>query len=98
MAGMVGFTMLIYCVGCFIAVREASKFLDRFKEKVKLNEINGISLDDLNDALSGKRIFWMGPIYEAAKRQKGSIDSLKAVTPDGAEAHEIGARAPANAH
>ena len=34
--------------------------MDRFKDKVRLNEINGISMEDLVDALDGRRIFWMG--------------------------------------
>ena len=37
-------------------------------QQVKIGEISGISLEDLDDALAGKRIFWMGEVYEEAKR------------------------------
>ena len=38
--------------------------------QVRLNEINGISMEDLTDALSNRRIFWMGPDYESARKRK----------------------------
>ena len=59
-AGVIGFFFLMYAAGCGYAISEASKFIIRFKDKVKVNEIAGISLEDLEDALAGKRIFWMG--------------------------------------
>ena len=39
-AGVIGFFFILYFVFCIIAARESSKFLERFKSKVKLNEVN----------------------------------------------------------
>jgi hypothetical protein len=58
--GLLCVFFLMYVAGCTYAAMESTKFVIRFTDKVKLNEINGISLEDLNDALNGKRIFWMG--------------------------------------
>jgi hypothetical protein len=80
---------LVYIGGCIVAAKESDKFMDRFKDKVRLNEINGISMEDLEDALSGRRIFWMGPEYEAAKKRKISVEQLKAATPDSTGPEEI---------
>ena len=64
MAGIaiIGFFFLLYCAACVYAALESTKFVQRFQDKVKLNEINGITLEDLDDALAGKRIFWRGYI------------------------------------
>ena len=53
------------------------------------SEINGISLEDLEDALGGKRIFWMGSVYELGKKRKGAIDALKALSPEKVDDHDI---------
>ena len=37
---------------------------------MRLNEIGGISMEDLTDALENRRIFWMGEEYEATKKRK----------------------------
>lgn len=58
--GVIGFFFLIYVAACVYAAMESGKFLTRFKDKVKMKEINGISAEDLDEALVGKRIFWMG--------------------------------------
>ena len=56
--GLIGaFFMIIG--GCILAARESGKFIDRFKEKVDGNEIQGIGTEDLNAALKGARI-WEG--------------------------------------
>jgi hypothetical protein len=89
MIWVIGCFFLVYVGGAIIAAKESGKFLERFKDKVRLNEISGISMEDLEDALGGRRIFWMGPEYEAAKKRKAAIDALKAATPDAAEPHEI---------
>lgn len=89
LVGFIMFTFCVYLAGCYVAASESGKFLDRFKEKVRLNEISGISMEDLDDALEGRRIFWMGPDFEAAKKRKLSVDNLKAATPDASEPHEI---------
>ena len=68
--GVIGFAMIIFCIGTYVAAREASMFIERFRGKVRLHEINGISMEDLTDALDSRRIFWMGPEYEASKRRK----------------------------
>jgi len=83
------FFTLVYIGGCFIAARESEKFLDRFKDKVRLNEINGISMEDLEDALNGRRIFWMGVEYEATKKRKTAIEGLKGATPEATGPEEI---------
>jgi len=90
---IIGFFFCIYVGGCIIAARESGKFMDRFKDKVRLNEINGISMEDLTDALDGRRIFWMGPEYEAAKKRKASIEVLKTTTPDATGPEEIDVQA-----
>jgi len=87
--GVIGFFFLVYIGGCYIAAKEAYRFMDMFKDKVRLNEINGISMEDLDDALSGRRIFWMGPEYEAAKKRKTSVEALKVATPDATGPEEI---------
>ena len=91
MAGIaiIGFFFLLYCAACVYAALESTKFVQRFQDKVKLNEINGITLEDLDDALTGKRIFWRGPVFDAGKRRKGAIDALKALTPDAVDPDEI---------
>lgn len=58
--GVIGFFVLIYIAACVYAGMESTKFIIRFKDKIRMQEINGISLDDLDDALAGRRIFWMG--------------------------------------
>ena len=58
--GVIGFFFLMYIAACVYAGMESTKFLIRFKDKVRMKEINGISSEDLADALEGKRIFWMG--------------------------------------
>jgi hypothetical protein len=68
---VIGVFTLVYIGGCFIAAKEAHMFLERFKDKVRLNEISGISMEDLTDALGGHRIFWAGEDYESAKKRKG---------------------------
>ena len=83
------FFFLGYCAACIYAALESKKFVQRFQDKVKVNEISGISLEDLDDAMNGRRIFWMGPIYEKGKRQKGVIDALKALTPEAVDPNEI---------
>merc|ERR1719446_1238317 len=86
---VIGFFFGVYVGGCIIAARESGKFMDRFKQKVRLNEINGISMEDLTDALDGRRIFWTGPDYDAAKKRKAAVDQLKAAAPDASEPFEI---------
>lgn len=87
--GVIGFFFCVYIGGCVIAAKEAGKFMARFKQKVRLNEINGISMEDLTDALEGRRIFWMGPDYDAAKRRKAAVDALKTAAPEASEPNEI---------
>ena len=38
--------------------------VDHIKDMVRLNELAGISMEDLDDGLSGKRIFWMARNHE----------------------------------
>ena len=87
--GVIGFAMIIFCIGTYVAAREASMFIERFRGKVRLHEINGISMEDLEDGLKGKRIFWMGEDYEKGKQQQGCIEALKAATPDATRPEEI---------
>ena len=63
---VIGIFFGVYIGGCIIAAKESTKFLYRFREKVRLNEINGISVEDLEDALGAKRIFWMGNDFEVS--------------------------------
>jgi hypothetical protein len=86
---VIAFFFVIYMGGCKVAARESSLFLERFKDKVRLNEISGVSMEDLDDALAGRRIFWMGPEYEAAKKRKANVEALKLLTPDSAGPDEI---------
>lgn len=83
------FFFLVYCGGCYIAAKEGTKFMERFKDKVRLNEVKGISMEDLDDALGGRRIFWMGPDYELANKRQMSVLALNAATPNSTGLHEI---------
>ena len=83
------FFFFVYVAFCIVAARESYKFVERFMSKVRLNEINGISLEDIEDALEGKRVFWMGPVYETAKKRKGALEALIAAAPEQADAGEI---------
>ena len=75
--GLIGAFFMIYIGGCVIAARESGKFIDRFKEKVDGNEIQGISTEDLNAALEGARIFWKGTIYEDWKKREACLKQLR---------------------
>ena len=72
-----------------MAARESTKFIERFTEKVRLNEINGISLEDLSEALESKRIFWMGSQFDITKKRKTSAQALKLLTPATTTAEEL---------
>ena len=87
--GIIGLFFLVYIGGCIMAASESTKFVERFTEKVRLNEINGISLEDLTEALETKRIFWTGPIFDATRKRKANAQELKLVTPDTLGAHEL---------
>jgi len=87
--GVICFFFCVYIGGCTIAAKEANKFLERFKDKVRLNEINGISMEDLEDALNARRIFWTGPEYESAKKRKSAVEQLKQAAPEASEPIEI---------
>ena len=87
--GIIGWFFIIYICGCIFAARESTKFIERFTEKVQLNEINGISLEDLTEALASKRIFWMGPQFDATKKRKASAQALKLLTPETVSAEEL---------
>mmetsp|Transcript_11793 Transcript_11793/g.30278 ORF Transcript_11793/g.30278 Transcript_11793/m.30278 type:complete len:699 (+) Transcript_11793:122-2218(+) len=86
---IIGVFFLVYIGGCCFAARESTKFIERFTEKVKLNEINGISLEDLSEALDGKRIFWTGPNFDATKKRRAVAQELKLLTADTLGAHEL---------
>jgi hypothetical protein len=75
--GLIGAFFMIYIGGCVIAARESGKFIERFKEKVDGNEIQGISTEDLNAALEGARIFWKGTIYEDWKKREACLKQLR---------------------
>ena len=75
--GLIGAFFMIYIGGCIIAARESGKFIDRFKEKVDGNEIQGISTEDLNAALEGARIFWKGTVYEDWKKREACLKQLR---------------------
>ncbi len=86
---IIGWFFVIYIGGCIMAARESTKFIERFTEKVRLNEINGISLEDLTEALESKRIFWMGTNFEATKKRKASAQALRLLTPETVTAQEL---------
>ena len=52
---LVGMFTFIYIGGCIIAARESYLFVDRFREKVRLNEIAGLDLEEMDLFFSGKR-------------------------------------------
>ena len=54
--GMVGLFAILYLGGCIIAAREARLFVYRFREKVRLNEIAGLDLEDMDMFFSGQPI------------------------------------------
>ena len=51
--GMVGLFSLLYLGGCIIAARESGLFVYRFREKVRLNEIAGLDLEDMDNFFKG---------------------------------------------
>ncbi len=38
--------------------------------QVRLNEISGLSVEDLDDALGGRRVFWTGPHFDFTWKRK----------------------------
>jgi len=50
---IVGLFSLLYLGGCIIAAREAKLFVYRFREKVRLNEIAGLDLEDMDHFFNG---------------------------------------------
>ena len=53
---LVGMFTFIYIGGCIIAARESYLFVDRFREKVRLNEIAGLDLEEMDLFFSGKAV------------------------------------------
>ena len=54
--GIVGGFTFVYIGGCVLAAREAGLFVFRFREKVRLNEIAGLTLEDMDQFFKGNAI------------------------------------------
>ena len=53
---LVGLFTMVYIGGCLIAAKESGLFVFRFREKVRLNEIAGLDLEEMDLFFSGKPV------------------------------------------
>jgi hypothetical protein len=72
----VGLFTLVYIGGCIIAARESGLFVMRFREQVRLNEIAGLDLEEMDLFFKGK------PVRISEQR---SLDSVEQEFHDKAE-------------
>ena len=79
---VIAFFFFVYIGGAIVAARESLKFVERFKEKVKANEISGISEEDVLDGLAGRRFFWRGHLFEATAKRMNGVEMIQKATHD----------------